>query len=496
MRLKTLITGLLLVLLSMSAQAQEDVLQIVPTTFAVDGKTKAVAIEMKNSEPYTALQFKLVLPEGISLANRARPYSTLPKNRFPYTEEYDELEDITTTTYEHSVAFGSQDNIVTMVISPNTLAEIKGNSGRIISLYVDLDSDIKDGLYPLIFKDIVFSTTDAKAVRMAEVASYIIVGAPEFKGTIDLSSLNGYLPKDVADATTTLLADAPEVTEVDLSGINEGGVAVSPGNPNTLFHVKAASAYATMQSAQGDNVVADGICERLILTDNHPFASSKDFTATTASYTRTVPAAGWYSLCLPFAAPTPTGVEVERFKAIDVSASTVTFESGTVEAYTPCIFKTESTEVKFEAENVNIAITPTTLSDGQFTGTLSNIPAGGLTGTYALRGDGSGFGKCTANASSTPFRAFIDDVAQARSLSLIHDGETTSITDIGSADNLLVTAANGMCIVTTNGKAQSLVISSLDGRRIATAHLDENESRVFTLPAGIYLFNNSKIIVK
>ncbi len=494
MNLKTLIIGCILAMLPMSMTAQENVLQILPNGLVKSGTGYALSIEMNNSEAFAALQFTVVLPEGISVANSARPYSSLPASRFPYTEIVDEWEGTSSKVYDHSVSFGKKDNTATIVISPNTLSEIKGNSGAILRLYVELDADIKDGLYPIIFKDIVFSTVDAKAVRLAEAASYVVVGSPALQGMVDLSSLTGYLPKDVANATTNLLADAMEVTELNLTGVDEAGAAVSVANPNALVYTKTGSAFAAMQIAAGGNVVTGNVCDKLTLVDGYPFAATQDFTATSATYSRTVPTAGWYSLCLPFSATASTGVEVERFVAIDVNASTVTFEKGDVEAYKPCIFKTDATEVAFSVENVAVSATPASLADGLMTGTLSAIPEGGLTGLYALRGDGSGFGKCTETASAAPFRAFINDVAEAKFMSLWHDGETTGI--CAPVVGLQITPSVGQCKVKSVGEAKDLIILMPDGRVVEQTRLEADEARMFVLPAGIYLFNNQKIIVR
>ncbi len=469
MKIKTFITGFALALAPMTMLAQENVLQVVPTTYTADGKTKILNIEMNNTETINALQFKIVFPDGITIADRAKPYGSLPKDRYPYSEIYDELEETTTTTYEHSVVLGSKDNVTTIVISPNTLSDIKGNSGVILKLYVDLAADIKPGIYPIMFNEIVLSKSEGNtAIRVAEAASYIIVGTPEFSGTLDLSNLTGYMPADVVTATNELLAAEAAVTDIDLTNIDEAGSTVSStANPNLLVYAKAESAFATAQAAAGNNVVVGEVCDNLVLTDGYPFATSKAFTATTASYSRTVPTAGWYSLCLPFAATTPDGVTVERYVSKDVTNKTVTFSDGAIEADKPCIFKTTATDVVFSGSNVAVAVTGSALADGELVGTYSKIE-GALEGCYGLKPDGSGFGIATANAYVNPFRAYINmtEVSYA-ALMIIHGDEATGITAVDAETN--------------NG---SKIYYNLTGQRVA--HPEK----------GLYIVDGKKVVIK
>ncbi len=452
---------------------------------------------MNNSDTYAAFSFTLEFPTGITLANRAKPYATLPKNRFPYTEEYDELEDITTTTFEHSVAWGKKDNTVTMAISPNTLAEIKGNSGTVLRLYVDLDADIQPGLYPLIFRNIVFSTVEGvAAVRLAEASSYVIVGTPELKGTVDLSALRGYLPKDVANATSTLFSTATEMTGVNLSNLTEGGSAITAGNPNTLFYTKAESAFTAMQAASGSNVVAGDVCEQLTLTDGYPFSATQGFTAATASYSRTVARSGWYSACLPFAAVSPACVVVERFKSLDYANSKIVFEEGSIEADKPFIFKTDNTEITFTASNVSVAATPNDLTDGSLFGTYLPIDAPNLEGLYALRLDGSGFGQATSTAFSKSFRAFVNSTSSsAKTLCLIFDEGTAIDRSVINGD-IRIMGGKGQISIISGETSADIVICSIDGKTLKNISVAKNTEASISLQAGVYIVNNSKVLVR
>ncbi len=489
-----------LTLSASTLRAQEDVLQIVPVKIAADGSTKVLQLEMENTVPYLAFSFDIYFPEGISLANRAKPYGSLSKDRYPYTEVYDELEDVTTTTFEHDVIFQRNSGFTSFAVSPNTISEIKGNSGTVLRIYIDLAAGLAPGVYPIKLKNIVFAkktSSGAVSVRVPEVSTFVMVGEPDMTGTLDLSALTGYLPKDVAGGIATLLADKPGVTGIDLSGVTGAGDGVTVGNPNTLVYVAPDTDFSRLQVNSNSNTVVGGVCENLVLTDGQSFGTDRDFTANTVTYSRTVPAAGWYSLCLPFAADVTEGVTVERLTEVDAAAGVVTFEEGAVEALKPCIFRTTGTEVAFSATNVSFTATPETLADGVFIGTLKGIPAGGLTGCFALRSDGTGFGRANATAYVTPFRGYIDaSVSSANVLRIEHGAETTGIGNVCAEDLSIDVSQPGCCTVTAGSKAAEVNIYAASGCRIATAALSAGVSKTFNLPSGIYIVNNKKVIVK
>lgn len=98
------------------------------------------------------------------------------------------------------------------------------------------------------------------------------------------------------------LADA-KATSYDATGVINSGITLTPTNPNALFVAEEGVLSNT------SNVIVNGHCANLVLTDGYPFKAPADFTATTASYTTTInTAAGAGTLCLPFDAEIPDGV--------------------------------------------------------------------------------------------------------------------------------------------------------------------------------------------
>ena len=100
--------------------------------------------------------------------------------------------------------------------------------------------------------------------------------------------------------------------------------------------------------------------DNLALTDNKDFVAYEPFTATAASYNRTMKeGTTWATLCLPFEV-TLDGKNFRAFKLLsaDEGSETVELEElKTIEAGTPVIIKMKDgeTQLKFSEENKNIA---------------------------------------------------------------------------------------------------------------------------------------------
>lgn len=497
--MKKILFSVLFCLLCFGIQAQENLLQILPTAVAIDDRTKVLEISMNNTDPYLALQFNIYLPQGISLKSGTKPFGTLPKDRFPYTESYDELEDVTTTTFSHIVQFATHEGYTTFVISPNDLSYIKGNSGTILKLYVVTETTMSPGLYPVKFDNVVFTKYENEkmiSVNAPAVSTFLIVGSPQIGTKVDLSSLTGYIPNDVCTATNTWLADKSDVTEVDLSNADDVGNAVEAPNPNTLFYMKAGSSFAEKQSAaKSANVVKGSACEKFVLNDGYPTNISKSFTAASVSYKRTLPAAGWYSLCLPFAGEIPSGVSAEKFSSLDVAANKVIFSSvSALEANIPYIFNASSNDVEFTAADAAIYSNPESPTDHCFVGTYKKINAVDIQGCYALRADGTGFGTTTATAYVDPFRAYIKKTSGAKEFSIVHD-KVTSVKDIVKG-GLDVQSGDGYVTLSAAGENQEVNILSADGKLVTRFIVMSGALKQISLPAGFYLINQIKIFVK
>ena len=228
-------------------------------------------------------------------------------------------------------------------------------------------------------------------------------------------------------------------------------------------------------------------CDDFRLTDGESLPIGLDFTATKATYDRTL-AAGKATLCLPYDLP------VQGFKAYTLSENqgnpaAVHFEkvSGTLGAYRPYLLVADA-PARLDGENLQVKadLSSIVLSAGNyyFKGAVHDVVNWWLTSdhAYILQADGL-FHKVTSNNPSVTvpaYRAYISYNSHegAKRLSIVFDGETTGI--YGTTDGATDGAADG-------------AVYNLQGQRVAD-RLDDSVRR--QIPTGVYIVNGRKVIVK
>ena len=228
-------------------------------------------------------------------------------------------------------------------------------------------------------------------------------------------------------------------------------------------------------------------CDDFRLTDGQSLPIGLDFTATKATYDRTL-AAGKATLCLPYELP------VQGFKAYTLadrqeSRTAVHFKevNGTLGAYRPYLLVADGTP-QLGGENLQVKADRSSivLSAGNyyFKGAVHDVVNWWLTSdhAYILQADGQ-FHKVTSDNPSVTvpaYRAYISYNSHegAKPLSIVFDGETTGI--YGTTDGATDGAADG-------------AVYNLQGQRVAD-RLDDSVRR--QIPTGVYIVNGRKVIVK
>lgn len=231
------------------------------------------------------------------------------------------------------------------------------------------------------------------------------------------------------------------------------------------------------EAYSANNVVNNGKCANLVLDETKAFASPENFNAENVSITRPV-YAGYNSMCLPF------WVNKEDMKANNL----LTYKENVEEDYQVKInFETKEAidaNVPFIAElgsdatepltfkNKGIVNTPASLGN-TFLGTMA--PMSGE-GKYGLGTDNQ-FHKGGEKAHINAFHAYLEmpESQSAKAFVLAIDGETT-----------------GISAITNNGKSEAVKVYNLQGCQVATA----TSTKDLNLPAGIYIINNKKVVVK
>ena len=231
------------------------------------------------------------------------------------------------------------------------------------------------------------------------------------------------------------------------------------------------------EAYSANNVVNNGKCANLVLDETKAFASPEDFNAENVSITRPV-YAGYNSMCLPF------WVNKEDMKANNLltykenveedNQVKINFETkDAIDANVPFIAELSSdSNEPLTFTNKGIVNTPASLGD-PFVGTMA--PTSGE-GKYGLGKDNL-FHKGGANAKLNAFHAYLNipESQSAKAFVLAIDGETT-----------------GISAITNNGKSEAVKVYNLQGCQVATA----TSTKDLNLPAGIYIINNQKVVVK
>ena len=251
----------------------------------------------------------------------------------------------------------------------------------------------------------------------------------------------------ILPSATEALADT-KATVIDAKGMTNDTQfkeTLTTANPNCLIITDNADKLKNSQ-----NVIVNGTCANLVLTDRHPFKAPADFTATSATYTTTInKEAKAGTLILPFAATIPTGVKAYTLTYASGDAVTATEQTGTIPASVPVLLN-GSGEVTFTGSGT-VTNVPTANIASNLVGVYeeTTVPQG----SYVLQDgeDGVGFYKVTSNdIKANPFRAYLKaSGAGAAKVRVIYEAEdATAITSLEAQDvvNETIYNLNGMRI--------------------------------------------------
>ena len=258
------------------------------------------------------------------------------------------------------------------------------------------------------------------------------------------------------------LAD-PNATCFDVTKLAGTGLTFSASNPNALFIAKAG------QLTNTKNVIVSGVCANLELVDGKPFNAPAAFTATNAKFTKTVSAAGYGTMVIPFDAALATGIDAAYNLTGNSGSKITSTTASSIAANKPVMVKAAAGNYEFTATSAAIAATVDESTNGKLIGTYGGTKAAAGGNNYVLQNGAAGLGffKVTGtDADVKPFRAYLNTAAAASMLSLDFDN-LTSIDETELAK-----------------KAGNDTFFNLAGQRVAQ-------------PAkGLYIVNGKKVIFK
>lgn len=480
----------------------EDAIQVVPFETKAganvdDAKYFSIAMNNASAEIW-ALQFDLLLPEGMKIDNESGydPFE-LNTERFPHTTGRGGA-----ITWKHTVYYDLLESGWYRIIVFTSEAErIIGNSGELLNIYYLTDENMQPGLHPIYIKGAVLTITGDSDIKPMESTSYCWIGESPLKSEekVELKELTGYIPSFTIEAMNEEMAANKDITLLDISEADFiGAVPVVGGNGLALLSASAAGTETLIGAA---NIVAmndDGnTCSQLNLTDeDRSFCSPCSFKVSNVNFDRVFKAGQWSTVCLPFSISTDqlaeiskSGVEVERLASYDAASNMLKFETvSEMSANTPYIVRCKTDSSPF-ADLVNVQVSA---SDVMNDIESNNVTMAGVFSTTRLDSDASvsyygynsvdgTFVKVGSNGTVYPFRAFISiptSSANARYISVSHTNDMeTGITDVEK--NL---SEAGTDVYSIDGR--------LVGKELSGNNADNN------LPKGVYVIGEKKVIIK
>ena len=404
------------------AAKTDNSLEIVPFTVAEGTTTKTVALELNNpGDEFTAFECKVYLPAGVEWA-----YTIDRRGNKIYTQPTFN-EDRTDANYHTINSIKKMDDGGYYVIVYSDKKKIfLEEEGALLYLPLVFSEDMTPGVYDIRVGGIVLTRPDVTQELLDDYTASVMVGSP------DIASLTlfGDFTADAIGEYNTALASNVKVAAMDFSNATDvdATTAIATGNRNLLVYVAE-----DMSIANTANVVVGDVCESLVLTDGYPFCAPRAFTATEASYTRTLNG-NCATICLPFA---PTAGNATFFCLSSVDGNVLNFTStGAPLANTPYLIKADGGTATATAVNaeINTSAAGTATSAGwTLNGTFSEKSFTSDDDVYALSS-----GKLYHNTGTltiAPFRAYFTfSGSGVKEMSVSLDGEATGITFESSAE--------------------------------------------------------------
>ncbi|MBP3776554.1 MAG: hypothetical protein J6I37_06170 [Prevotella sp.] len=201
----------------------------------------------------------------------------------------------------------------------------------------------------------------------------------------------------------------------------------------------------TAETPAGHNIINNGICADFRLTDGHPYYNAKKFTATKATYSRTV-TNDWGTMVLPFKYQQASNATASFYHLSSISGEGTDKKlvltaiqpevEGNASAYVPVFFKRANSGVSVvtvTGDNVTVKKSPAQMDGTSVDGwTLKGV----MTETMSIDVTTSEwdykkvyyisnnqFWHATGKVNIMPFRAYLEGVEDVMSIGLQLDNE-------------------------------------------------------------------------
>lgn len=298
-------------------------------------------------------------------------------------------------------------------------------------------------------------------------------------------------------------------------GTDEQGNALYP---NAIAKVKVTADVAANipDGVNIVNVTGEQVCQNLIITDGHPYYCDKKFTAVKSTYSRQMKN-DWGTIILPYKYQQASNETASFYhlSAVNQSADgklTLLLMpinpdiDGNASAYTPVFVKRKNNANAITVEGENITVkkstadkTSSTVDDWTLFGAIEQTET--ITDKYAYYVANNTFYQNDGSFLVNPFRAYImysgqDLPAKTIAISPADDEDiASSLQNVSTDECLAIFIDNGQISVGAPDD-MNVTITTIGGALIKSAHMTKGTTITVNVPAGIYLVNGVKVLVK
>ncbi|MBR1465995.1 MAG: CotH kinase family protein [Bacteroidaceae bacterium] len=288
--------------------------------------------------------------------------------------------------------------------------------------------------------------------------------------------------------------------------------------PNAIAKVKVTADVAAniKDGVNIVNVTGEQVCQNLVITDGHPYYCDKKFTAIKSTYSRKMKN-DWGTIILPYKYQQASNETASFYHLSAVNESAdgrITLLlmpinpdiDGDASAYTPVFVKRKGNAEAITVDGENITVkkstadkSSSTVADWTLYGAIEQTET--VTDEYAYYVANNTFYQNDGSFQVNPFRAYIKYSGldlPAKTIGITADGDediASSLQTVSTDDCLAIFIDNGQISVGAPAD-MNVAITTLGGARVKSANMAKGSTITVSVPAGIYLVNGVKVLVK
>ena len=298
-----------------------------------------------------------------------------------------------------------------------------------------------------------------------------------------------------------------KVTSITLTAatLSENISLDTSGNPNILVY--ASSDNAGYIASPTNNVVVDGSCSSFEITDKKDLAVPTAFTATSASYTRTM-TNKWGTIIMPYNLISDDDVQFYTFR--EAGEDILYFDAvEELAASTPGAFlrsegNTDIEYVKLSATDAAVVACGGEVSDDKdnwtITGTYDNKKFTKSNGDFSDRNyygiKDNTFVLANNSLTMPSFRSYFTSSQSSDAKSFGISVGSEDATDIESPESSLAVFGGKGSITFIANKEMNVTLYNLSGIQLGEYSLTPVQSYTVNLPTGVYIVGKKKVVVR